>query len=219
MKILLVEDDDMVAESLTIALKSSGYIVDRHCSGADAEVAVATDSYAVIILDLGLPDVGGLDFLKRIRRKKVATPVLILSAKDSYDERIEGLDCGANDYVTKPFHLGELEARIRALLRIGYKNSTVIEIGQLTFDVGQRLLRKGDVIIELSPREYAVLEILLHNIGALVTKQKMADLLSNWESPVSFNALDIVVHRLRKKLEPFGLNLQTIRGLGFIVEP
>lgn len=218
MKILLVEDDDMVAESLTIALRSSGYIVDRYCNGADAELAVATDSYAAIILDLGLPEVSGLDFLKRIRRKKVTIPVLILSAKDSYDERIEGLDCGANDYVTKPFHLGELEARIRALLRIGCNNSTVIEIGQLSFDVSKRLLRKGDVIIELSPREYAVLEILLHNVGSLVTKQKMADLLSNWEAPVSYNALDIVVHRLRKKLEPFGLNLQTIRGLGFIVE-
>lgn len=219
MKVLLVEDDDMVAESLVLALGSSGYLMDRFNNGSDAEVAVSTDSYDLIILDLGLPGMNGLEFLKRIRQKKISIPVLILTAKDSYDERIEGLDCGANDYVTKPFHLGELEARVRALLRIGYNNATTVTIGELSFDTSKRLLRRGDEIIDLSPREFAVLEILIHNIGSLVTKEKMVSLLSNWETPVSHNALDIVVHRLRKKLEPLGLNLQTIRGLGFIVEP
>ncbi|MDP3508712.1 MAG: response regulator transcription factor [Candidatus Melainabacteria bacterium] len=219
MKVLLVEDDEMVAESLVLALASSGYLIDCFSDGSNAEVAVSNDFYNLIILDLGLPGMNGLEFLKRIRQKKISTPVLILTAKDTYDERIEGLDSGANDYVTKPFHLGELEARMRALLRIGYNNATTVKLGELSFDTSKRLLRRGDDLIDLSPREYAVLEILIHNIGSMVTKEKMASLLSNWEAPVSHNALDIIIHRLRKKLEPFGLNLQTIRGLGFIVEP
>lgn len=219
MKILMIEDDNMVAESLTLALTSSGYLIDRFSNALDAEIAVATEAYDIVILDLGLPGISGIDFLKKIRHKKVLIPVLILTAKDSYEERIEGLDCGANDYVTKPFHLGELEARIRALLRIGYNNATIIKVGELTFDTSKRTLRRGDELIDLSPREYQLLEIFIHNIGSLITKEKMVSLLSNWEAPVSYNALDITVHRLRKKLEPYGFNLQTIRGLGFIVEP
>lgn len=219
MKILLIEDDDLVADSLARALRGSGYIVDCVGNGAHAETAVKTEPYDVVILDLGLPEMDGLEFLKRIRSKKIGVPVLILTARDSYEERIEGLDCGANDYVTKPFHLGELEARVRALLRLSVSNATAVNIGELTFDTVRRVLRRGEELIELSPREYAVLEILIHNIGSLVTKQKMASLLSDWDASVTFNAIDIIVHRLRKKLEPYGLKLQTIRGLGFLVEP
>jgi DNA-binding response OmpR family regulator len=180
---------------------------------------VSTEPYDVVILDLGLPEMDGLQFLKRIRSKKIAVPVLILTARDTYEERIEGLDCGANDYVTKPFHLGELEARIRALLRIGCNNATTVAVGELTFDMVGRILRRGDEPIELSPREYAVLEILLHSIGSLVPKQRIAASLSTWDAEVTFNAVDIVIHRLRKKLEPFDFKIQTIRGLGFLVEP
>lgn len=219
MKILLIEDDDLVADSLARALRGSGYIVDCVGNGAHAETAVKTEPYDAVILDLGLPEMDGLEFLKRIRSKKIGVPVLILTARDSYEERIEGLDCGANDYVTKPFHLGELEARVRALLRLSVSNATAVNIGELTFDTVRRVLRRGEELIELSPREYAVLEILIHNIGSLVTKQKMASLLSDWDASVTFNAIDIIVHRLRKKLEPYGLKLQTIRGLGFLVEP
>ncbi len=219
MKILLIEDDDLVADSLARALRGSGYVVDCVGNGTHAETAVKTEPYDAVILDLGLPEMDGLEFLKRIRAKKIGVPVLILTARDSYEERIEGLDCGANDYVTKPFHLGELEARVRALLRLSVSNATSVSVGELTFDTVRRVLRKGDELIELSPREYAVLEILIHNIGSLVTKQKMASLLSDWDASVTFNAIDIIVHRLRKKLEPYGLKLQTIRGLGFLVEP
>lgn len=219
MKILLIEDDDLVADSLARALRGSGYVVDCVGDGTHAETAVKTEPYDAVILDLGLPEMDGLEFLRRIRAKKIGVPVLILTARDSYEERIEGLDCGANDYVTKPFHLGELEARVRALLRLSVSNATAVNVGELTFDTVRRVLRKGEELIELSPREYAVLEILIHNIGSLVTKQKMASLLSDWDVSVTFNAIDIIVHRLRKKLEPYGLKLQTIRGLGFLVEP
>ncbi len=219
MKILLVEDDDLVADSLARVLRGSGYVVDCIGDGIHAETAVKTEPYDLIILDLGLPQLDGLEFLKRIRNNKIGVPVLILTARDSYENRIQGLDLGANDYVTKPFHLGELEARIRALLRMNLSNATTVDIGELTFDTVKRVLRKGEELIELSPREYAVLEILIHNIGSLVTKQKLASLLSDWDASVTYNAIDIVIHRLRKKLEPFGLKLQTIRGLGFLVEP
>lgn len=218
MKILLVEDDDLVAEALARALKGTGYVVERAADGTHAETMASTELFDLIILDLGLPGQDGLQFLKAIRRRKVATPALILTARDGYENRIAGLDSGASDYVTKPFHLGELEARIRAILRINHKNSTIIEVGSLSFDTVGRILRNADEVIELSPRELSVLQILLNNIGSLVSKQKIASLLSDWEEDITFNAIDIVIHRLRKKLEPFGVKLQTIRGLGFLVE-
>jgi DNA-binding response OmpR family regulator len=219
MKILLIEDDDLVADSLACALRASGYVVDWISSATQAETTIKTEPYDLIILDLGLPEMEGLELLKRVRARKINLPVLILTAKDSHEDRIAGLDCGANDYVTKPFHLGELEARIRALFRISLNNAMTVNVGDLTFDTVGRVLRKGDENIELSRREFAVLEILLHNLGSLVTKQKMASLLSDWDAPVTYNAVDIVIHRLRKKLEPYGLKLQTIRGLGFLAEP
>lgn len=218
MKILLVEDDDLVAESLARALRGTGYIVDRVADGNHAQIMACTELFDLIILDLGLPGRDGLDVLKDIRNKKIGTPALILTARDGYESRIAGLDCGASDYVTKPFHLGELEARIRAILRINHKNSTSIDVGELSFDTIGRILRHKDEAIELSPRELAVLEILLNNTGSLVTKQKIVSLISDLEEDITFNAIDIVIHRLRKKLEPFGVKLQTIRGLGFLVE-
>jgi DNA-binding response OmpR family regulator len=218
MKVLLVEDDNLVANSISLALDARGYIIEWLRSGEEAELLVTTAPYDVIILDLGLPDKDGLGVLKGIREKNIRVPVLILTARDSYEERIDGLDAGANDYLVKPFHMGELEARIRALLRLTSGNIAEIQIGELTFDTVKRVVRRADQIIELSPREYQVLEILAHNHGSLVTKQRMAASLSDWEAPVTYNAMDIVIHRLRKKLDQYGVKLQTIRGLGFLVE-
>lgn len=215
---LLIEDDNQVADALMLALKASDYLVDRVCDGASAEIFASTNPYDVFILDLGLPDMNGIDVLRRIRKKNISTPVVILTAKDSYEERIEGLNSGANDYVVKPFHFGELEARIRAVLRTSCRNATHISVGELVFDSVGRVLRKGEQIIELSPRELSVLEILLINIGSLVSKQRLSSQLSDWDEPVTYNAIDIIVYRLRKKLEPYGLKLQTIRGLGFLAE-
>ncbi|MFN8655261.1 MAG: response regulator transcription factor [Candidatus Obscuribacterales bacterium] len=218
MKILLVEDDRLVSDAVARALMGSGYLVDCVGDGSHAEVAAVTEPYDLVILDLGLPGMDGLQFLKRIRHRKISVPVLILTARAAYGDRIEGLDSGANDYVTKPFHLGELEARVRALLRLGCKNAPAVQIGELTFDTIKRVLKRGDEAIDLSRREYMVLEILVHNLGTLVTKQKLASLLSDWDAEVTYNAIDIVIHRLRKKVEQHGLNIQTIRGLGFLVE-
>jgi len=219
MKLLLVEDDDLVADSLSRALRANGHIVECVSDGAHAEVVLSTEPYDVVILDLGLPRLDGIELLKRIRGRRISVPVLILTARDSYEERIKGLDSGANDYVTKPFHLGELEARLRALYRVTVNNAPTVEVGNLTYDMTGRVLRHGSEIIELSPREISVIEILFANLGSLVPKERMAALLSDWETPVTYNAIDIVIHRLRKKLEPYQLRLQTIRGLGYIAEP
>ena len=218
MKILLIEDDDMVARSIELSLAASGYLLERLSDAITAELVVTTAEYDMIILDLGLPGRDGLEFLKAVRKKKITTPCLILTARDTCDDKIKGLDAGANDYVTKPFHLGELEARIRALLRTGCRNMTSVKLGKLNFDTVARVLRKDSGLIELTPREYAVLEILVHNMGKLVSKSKLATSLTDWEAPVTFNALDIVIHKLRKKLEPFGVTIETIRGMGFLLE-
>jgi DNA-binding response OmpR family regulator len=148
----------------------------------------------------------------------VRTPVLILTARDAPERRIEGLDAGANDYVIKPFHLGELLARIRALLRLPAQNINSVIVGELHWDARSHLLRRGNDVIDLPPKEHAMLEALFQNLGSLVTKQRLALILSEEGVPASFNSVDIVAHRLRKKLEPYGFKLKTIRGLGFLAE-
>jgi two-component system OmpR family response regulator len=129
------------------------------------------------------------------------------------------LDAGASDYVVKPFHLAELEARIRALLRLSRDNEMVVQSGQLSWDTKTRVLRRGEQLIELSAKEHAVLEVLMQNRNALVTRQRLASLLANYDAPATHNAIDIIIHRLRRRLEPYGLKLLTVRGLGFLVEP
>jgi DNA-binding response OmpR family regulator len=218
MRLLLVEDDDAIAHSLEITLRDSGYGVDRVREGQHALLAAKTEPYSLIILDLGLPDMDGIECLSAMRKKSVSIPVIILTARDTPEERIAGLDAGANDYIAKPFHYGELEARIRAHLRVGFNNTPELQIGDLTWNSNERLLRSSSEVIELAPKELAVLEILLHDLGTLVTKANMALMLSNAGESQTFNAIDLTVHRLRKKLEPFGLKIKTIRGLGFVVE-
>jgi DNA-binding response OmpR family regulator len=217
-KLLLVEDDDLVADSLQLTLQADGYSVERVRDGVTAELAAGTGLYDLIILDLGLPRMDGLDCLRLIRKKMIKTPILILTARDAPEKRIEGLDAGANDYVIKPFHLGELKARIRALLRLAPDSAPEVSIGKLQWNAKLRILRRGKKVIELSPKEHAVLEELLGNLGSLVTKQRLALVLQDGDAPATTNAIDLVVHRLRKRLEPFGLNLRTIRGLGFLAE-
>jgi two-component system OmpR family response regulator len=218
MKLLLVEDDDLVADSLALALSAKDYSVERVKDGLQAELSAMTGLYDLIILDLGLPGIDGLECLQMIRKRLITTPVLILTAWDGPEQKIAGLDAGANDYVIKPFHLGELLARIRALLRLPSYEARTVTIGELQWDAIMRVLRRGDEVIDLSPKEHAVLEILFRNLGSLVTKQRLALLLGDNDAPATDNAIDIVVYRLRKRLEPFGLKLRTIRGLGFLAE-
>ncbi|MBZ0184837.1 MAG: response regulator transcription factor, partial [Candidatus Obscuribacterales bacterium] len=170
--------------------------------------------------DLGLPEMDGLTVLTNLRKRGKATPVLILTARDGLNDRVTGLDLGANDYMTKPFHLAELEARVRALLRKeSWGNLTDIKYGEFCFDtVGRRLTVKGEPV-ELSAREVEVLEMMLQRVGKVINKNQIREHLSSWEEQISFNAIEIVVHRLRKKLEDSGSNIRTIRGLGYLFEP
>ncbi len=220
MRILLAEDDQMLSKGIHLALSQNGYLVDQVKTGPDADNALTVTPYDLVILDLGLPDLDGLEVLTRLRQRGQPTPVVILTARDGVKDRITGLDLGANDYMTKPFHLDELEARIRALLRKGnWSNQTDIKYNGFAYDiVGRRLSVHGQPV-DLSAREVAVLELLLQKVGKVVNKQQITEHLSNWESSISFNAIEIIVHRLRKKLENSGINIRTIRGLGYILEP
>ena len=219
MKILLAEDDTFLADGLSMVLKDSGYAVDVETDGANVPIAVETMPYDLLILDLGLPNLDGLDVLKRIRSKGETIPVLILTARDAVQDRVTGLDLGANDYLTKPFELPELEARIRALIRKdSWSNKMEIRFGSLTFNTVDRVATIDGRTIDLTARELAVLEILLQKLGTSVDKQRITSLISSWDHEVTENAVGIVIHRLRKKLEEASITIRTSRGLGCRLE-
>ncbi len=219
MKILLAEDDRFLANGLSLVLQDSGYMVDIANTGSEAEAAVYSHDYDLMILDLGLPVMDGLEVLKRIRERGKNLPVLVLTARDSLNDRVTGLDLGANDYITKPFQLPELEARVRALLRKDkWANRTQVKFGALRFNTATRAVSADGEPMDLSARELAVLEVLLRYSNSTVSKERLTDLLSNWEDDVSYNAVGIVIHRLRKKLEPLGVQIKALRGLGYRIE-
>ena len=184
----------------------------------EADTALASQVFDLLILDLGLPRMNGIDVLKRLRARKSAQPVLILTAQDGVDDRVRGLDAGADDYLTKPFALPELEARVRALTRRGTGQPRCIEIGQLSYDQADRVVKIGGQLVDLSAREIGLLEIFLLRVGRLVSKDQLVDHLCGWGEEVSSNAIEVYVHRLRKKLEDSGVRIVTVRGLGYCLE-
>lgn len=219
MRILLVEDDEILADGISKALRQNGYAVDHVPTGADADHALQTTNFDMLLLDLGLPRMDGLEVLRRLRASKKNLPVLIVTARDRLEDRVSGLDLGADDYLTKPFDLPELEARVRALLRRG-RGSPAVDIvyGPLRFDTIGRRVTVNEQPLELSARELAVLEILLQRGSAVVSKEQLIEHMYGWEEEVSHNAMEVNVHRLRKKLEPSGINIRTVRGLGYLLE-
>ena len=218
MRILLAEDDRIIADGLCRSLRQAGYAIDCVDDGVAADTALMTNAYDLVILDLGLPRLSGLDVLRRLRARNSATPVLILTALDGVDDRVRGLDLGADDYMAKPFELVELEARVRALSRRSSGTPTIIQCGSLTFDQNDRSALVNGEMLELSARELGLLEILLLRAKRLVSKDQLVDHLCGWGEEVSHNAIEVYVHRLRKKLESTGVNIITVRGLGYYLE-
>jgi len=219
MRILLVEDDAMLAETVARALRQSAHTVETAARGDQADELLQHGDYDLVLLDAGLPGIDGFEVLRRLRRRRNAVPVLILTARDEPADRVAGLDLGADDYLTKPFHLSELEARVRALIRRSHASgSPELAHGPLRLDAAARRLFCNGKPLEVSARELAVLELLLLREGRVVTKQSITDRLYGWDEPLSSNAVDVFVHRLRKKLQPSGVDIRTVRGMGYLVD-
>jgi two-component system OmpR family response regulator len=218
-RILIAEDDRVLADGLSRSLRAGGYAVDVVEAGHDAESALLAQPYDLVILDLGLPGLSGLEVLRRLRARRNLVPVLVLTAADSVDQRVQGLDLGADDYMAKPFALTELEARVRALTRRALGNSqNLLRHGNLSLDPVGRVASINDIALDLSGRELGLLETLLQRAGRLVSKEQLVDHLCEWGDEVSNNAIEVYVHRLRKKLEPGGVRIATVRGLGYCLE-
>lgn len=219
MRILLAEDDQVLADGLSRSLRSTGYAVDHVANGSDADTALTAHEYDLLILDLGLPRLAGLDVLKRLRGRNATVPVLILTAADSIEQRVRGLDLGADDFMAKPFDLSELEARVRALVRRSMGSTTTqLRHGPLLYDQVGRMAFLNEQPIELSARELGVLEILLQRSGRLVSKEQIVNHLCEWGEEVSHNAIEVYMHRLRKKVECDEVRIATVRGLGYCLE-
>jgi two-component system OmpR family response regulator len=219
MRILLVEDDPALAASLKQGLQQMGFAVELSSDGAEADAILALRSFDLVVLDLGLPGMSGMDVLKRYRKRGAATPVLILTARDALQDRVSGLKAGADDYVLKPFDFEELEARIQALLRrTESERAGYLEAGVLRLDKRSRQAYFQNEPLSLSSREVAVLELLMGRYGRVVSKDQLAEHLTGLEEEIGQNAVEVYVHRLRKKLEPFGISVRTLRGLGYLLE-
>ncbi|HLX27677.1 MAG TPA: response regulator transcription factor [Casimicrobiaceae bacterium] len=216
MRLLVVEDDAQLRAVIALTFQDLGYAVDTAAEGAAADRLLGNRDFDVVVLDLGLPLVDGLEILRRVRRRRSETAVLVITARHRVEERIRGLDLGADDYLVKPFALGELEARVRALLRRQTKAGAVLESGRVRLDTRERVVYADDTLVALAPREFAILEMLLLHQGRVVSKAKLVGQQSG-EAKIASAAIDVFVHRLRRKFEPAGLSIKTIRGVGYIV--
>lgn len=222
MRVLLVEDDPVLTGVLRASLGDAGHVVDAACRAGEAEHLWRVQPYDAVLLDLNLPDGSGLQVLRSARARADRTPVLVLTARNRTEERIAGLDAGADDYLGKPFDLGELEARLRALARRGGGRDERVQVGALVLDRRARrffrVVEAQRTELELPAREFAVLEELLSPPGRVVSKRELAEKLSGFDELLADNALEAFVSRLRRKLQGSGATIRTLRGLGYLIE-
>ncbi|MBS7543930.1 response regulator transcription factor [Ancylobacter oerskovii] len=221
MRLLLVEDEIELAESLAAALKPAGFVVDHVATIADAEAALGAGLYDIAVLDLMLPDGDGLELLKRYRAKGLAIPVLILSARDNPADRVRGLEEGGDDYVVKPFHLGEVVARLRALLRRpGRTHGIHLSVGNVDFNTTDLRVMVADIPLPLSRRELGLLELFMRRNGRVLTKEVIEHAIYSFNDDIDSNALEVLIHRLRRKLAGAGANvgIHTLRGIGYLMD-
>lgn len=219
MRILLAEDNRTLADWLEKALRHGGFSVDCMRDGVDADHVLLTQAYDLVILDLGLPRMDGLDVLKRLRRRGSSAPVLILTARGEIEARVEGLNLGADDYLTKPFSLSELEARINALIRRAQGSASPLQaLGELEYSSVDRMFRLRGEVLALRPKEHAVLEVLIARAGKAVAKASLHDHIFTLGESASAEAVEVYIHRLRKRLHGSGVGIVTLRGLGYVLE-
>ncbi|MGB3072083.1 MAG: response regulator transcription factor [Ottowia sp.] len=220
MNILLVEDDETLAQSIAQAIRARGWRVDVSDRGEPVPKSVQQDNYDALVLDIGLPGIDGLETLERVRAQGSYLPVLMLTARDSIDDRVLGLASGADDYLVKPFAVPELLARLQALVRRHeFRRNNVLEVAALRFDVRSRRAYHGEQPLALTARESVIVEYLLLHIGAIVARDQLASLIPEWNASTSDNAMELLMSRLRTKIEPTGVRLRTVRGLGYLLEP
>ena len=219
MRILLVEDNQTLADGLASILRGSGYAVDRVADGASAEAVAAAEIYDLVILDLNLPEMDGLDVLRSMRARQNKAAVMILTARGTPEEKVRGLDLGADDYMIKPFDVSEFEARIRVLLRrqAGLRSS-IVNYGAVTFDLNSRTFSSKGTPLDIPGREVALLELLFLRAGKVVSKDAIMGSLTGFDDDLSANAIEQYVSRLRRRLAPHGLTVKTARGIGYYLE-
>jgi DNA-binding response OmpR family regulator len=219
MHILLVEDDPALADSTARALRSQGWAVDVTARGEPVPLSVRQDPYDLVILDIGLPGIDGFETLRRVRAQGSATPVLMLTARDAVEDRVRGLDAGADDYLVKPFALSELLARVRVLHRRAQARiDATLRLGRLKMDLDARRAFIDAQPLELSAREWSVLEYLLARAGKVVAKEQILQAVAGWDEAISENAIEVYVSRLRAKLDAAGVRIRTVRGFGYLLE-
>jgi two-component system, OmpR family, response regulator len=215
-RILVTEDDPALSEALHFALTQAGYAVDRVGDGTAADEALKGDVFRLLILDLGIPKLDGFEVLRRLRRRDPSVPVLIVSGREKPEEKVMGLDLGADDYLVKPFRVDELLARVRALLRRGGAAlAPLVRYGSLTFDTVARTAAIDGRSLPLSAHETGVLEVLLHRFGRVVSKEQLVEQLYSYDREVTHNTIEVYVHRVRRKLNGAGVTVRTLYGRGY----
>lgn len=217
MRILLVEDDDLLGDGLRAGLRHCGFTADWLRDGEQARTALASEDYDAVVLDLGLPRLDGLSLLRGLRAAGDDVPVLVLTARDGLSDKVGGLDSGADDYLVKPVDLDELAARLRALIRrAAGRSRPTLRYGDLELDPAARRLRRGGETVELSGREFAILEMLMRNAGKVISRAQLESTLYGWGEGVESNAMEVYIHHLRRKIG--AERIRTLRGIGYTFE-